>query len=74
MGSQATTTGQALSAAVVTQAVQILSTVVLSSQDHLSDRTMVAARAVVDGVTASGAVDVPVRLDVQRCIPPPRSI
>ena len=46
-----------LSPETASQAVQILASVVQTSQDHLSDRTIAAARAVVDIVAAAHHVE-----------------
>jgi hypothetical protein len=50
-----------VSQAVVMQAVQMLSTVIGSSQDQLSSRAVQAAQSTVDGVASSGAVTPSVR-------------
>ncbi len=46
-----------LSPETASQAVQILASVVQTDQDHLSDRTIAAARAVVDIVAATHHVE-----------------
>ena len=53
---QGTGTGPAVSTTVILQAVQIMSTVVTSSQDQLSPRAVQAARNTIDGVAASGPI------------------
>ena len=53
---QGTGTSPAVSTTVILQAVQIMSTVVTSSQDQLSPRAVQAARNTIDGVAASGPI------------------
>ena len=56
MSRQSTSPASAVSPAVVLQAVQLLSTVVTSSQDQLTPRATLAAQNTVDSVAASGVV------------------
>jgi hypothetical protein len=51
-----------VSQAVVLQAVQLLSTVITSSQDQLSVRAVQAAQSTVDGVASGGSVTSNVRI------------
>jgi hypothetical protein len=65
---QGTGTSPAVSTTVILQAVQIMSTVVTSSQDQLSPRAVQATRNTIDGVAASGAIGVKVGLARVGCL------